>query len=96
MGRGWYGIGHSAAGASSIVDGLVIDLSRHFAGVEVVLPSEGSSEGGWEGAYVKCGGGSRWKDVDGAGMKHGAFRVLLKIEAGESRKSILRGRRRLT
>jgi FAD/FMN-containing dehydrogenase len=55
--------GHSAGGASSIDDGVVLDLSRHFGQVEVVLG---------DGAHIKAGGGSRWGEVDKKAMEHGS------------------------
>ncbi|KAJ3514878.1 hypothetical protein NLJ89_g2101 [Agrocybe chaxingu] len=51
--------GHNAAGASSVQDGLVIDLSRHMNGV-MVDPSKRL-------AYV--GGGALWETVDKEGIK---------------------------
>ncbi|CAA7260271.1 unnamed protein product [Cyclocybe aegerita] len=57
--------GHNAAGASSIQDGLVIDLSRHMNGV-TVDPSKRL-------AYV--GGGALWETVDKEGIKHGLATV---------------------
>lgn len=43
----------------------MLDLSRFFNSVEVVLPDGGTP------AYAKVGGGARWLDVDKAGMEHG-------------------------
>ncbi|KAF8165078.1 FAD binding domain-containing protein [Crassisporium funariophilum] len=59
------GGGHSAGGASSIEDGLVIDLSRYMNGV-TVDPSK-------KLAYV--GGGALWEAVDKAGIAHGLATV---------------------
>jgi FAD/FMN-containing dehydrogenase len=59
------GGGHSAAGASSITDGVVIDLSRHLSGVRVD-PAE-------KLAYV--GGGAIWETVDKAAIVHGLATV---------------------
>lgn len=55
------GGGHNVAGASSVKDGVVIDLSRHISGVRVD-PDKRL-------AYV--GGGAVWETVDKAGMKYG-------------------------
>jgi len=59
------GGGHSAQGASSITDGLVIDLARHFAGVRVDASAKV--------AYV--GGGAIWKTVDEEAIKYGLATV---------------------
>ncbi|KAF8883989.1 FAD-binding domain-containing protein [Infundibulicybe gibba] len=59
------GGGHSAAGASSVEDGIVIDLSRHLAGVRVDVEKKL--------AYV--GGGALWESVDKAGIEHGLATV---------------------
>lgn len=56
-----HGGGHSPNGASSIEDGLVIDLSRHLNGVRVD-PEKRL-------AYV--GGGAKWAAVNKATMEHG-------------------------
>ncbi|KAJ3500168.1 hypothetical protein NLJ89_g9911 [Agrocybe chaxingu] len=59
------GGGHHAFGASSVEDGLVIDLSRYLSGVRVD-PSK-------KLAYV--GGGAVWETVDKEGIKHGLATV---------------------
>ncbi len=59
------GGGHSSSGASSVEDGIVIDLSRHLSGVRVD-PVE-------KLAYV--GGGAIWETVDKAGIEHGLATV---------------------
>jgi len=59
------GGGHSSAGASSVEDGVVIDLSRHLSGVRVD-PAE-------KLAYV--GGGAIWETVDKAAIVHGLATV---------------------
>ncbi|GJE99995.1 FAD-binding oxidoreductase [Phanerochaete sordida] len=56
-----HGGGHSPSGASSVEDGLVIDLSRYLDGVRVD-PEERL-------AYV--GGGAKWAAVNKATMEHG-------------------------
>lgn len=55
------GGGHSAAGASSAEDGLIIDLSRYLNEV-TVDPSK-------KQAFV--GGGALWEAVDRSTIKHG-------------------------
>ncbi|KIM46256.1 hypothetical protein M413DRAFT_441337 [Hebeloma cylindrosporum] len=59
------GGGHHAAGASSIEDGLVIDLSHHMNKVKVD-PSK-------KLAYV--GGGALWEAVDKEAIRHGLATV---------------------
>jgi FAD/FMN-containing dehydrogenase len=59
------GGGHNAAGASSVEDGLVIDLSRYFNRVRVDPESKR--------AYV--GGGSIWETVDKEAIKYGLATV---------------------
>ena len=59
------GGGHSSAGASSVEDGVVIDLSRHLSSVRVD-PAE-------KLAYV--GGGAIWETVDKAAIVHGLATV---------------------
>ncbi|KAF8974279.1 hypothetical protein BDZ97DRAFT_1935235 [Flammula alnicola] len=59
------GGGHHVGGASSIENGLVIDLSRYLDGV-TVDPSK-------KLAYV--GGGAVWATVDKEGIKHGLATV---------------------
>jgi len=59
------GGGHNAAGASSVEDGLVIDLSRYLNKVRV---DEKTQLG-----YV--GGGSVWKSVDEEAIKYGLATV---------------------
>ncbi|KAI0030496.1 FAD-binding domain-containing protein [Vararia minispora EC-137] len=59
------GGGHSSAGASSVENGVVIDLSRHMNGARIDAEKRL--------AYV--GGGALWKDVDEAGMKYGLATV---------------------
>jgi len=59
------GGGHSTSGASSIEDGVVVDLSRHLSGVRVD-PAE-------KLAYV--GGGAIWESVDKAAIVHGLATV---------------------
>ncbi|TFK73016.1 FAD-binding domain-containing protein [Pluteus cervinus] len=54
------GGGHSAAGASSIEGGLVVDLSRHLSGTRVDPESRL--------AYI--GGGATWESVDKAAIEH--------------------------
>ncbi|EAU82727.1 FAD binding domain-containing protein [Coprinopsis cinerea okayama7 len=60
-----HGGGHNASGASSAEDGLVVDLSRYFAGVRV--DSEKRL------AYI--GGGAIWKTVDEAAIEYGLATV---------------------
>ncbi|CAA7266220.1 unnamed protein product [Cyclocybe aegerita] len=55
------GGGHNPTGASSIVDGLVIDLSRYFSGVRADP----------EKKLVYVGGGAVWGSVDEECIKHG-------------------------
>jgi FAD/FMN-containing dehydrogenase len=55
------GGGHSSAGASSITDGLVVDLSRHMAGVRVDTDAR----------LAHVGGGALWGTVNAETMKHG-------------------------
>lgn len=59
------GGGHSPAGASSVEDGLVIDLSRYLRGVRV-YPEH-------KLAYVQ--GGAIWETVDKATMEYGLATV---------------------
>ncbi|PVF97271.1 FAD-binding domain-containing protein [Serendipita vermifera] len=59
------GGGHSTSGASSIEDGIVIDLSRHLITVRV---DEKNSLG-----YV--GGGALWRHVDEEAIKYGLAAV---------------------
>jgi FAD/FMN-containing dehydrogenase len=59
------GGGHSPAGASSVEDGLVIDLSRYFGGVRVDPETKR--------AYV--GGGAIWETVDREAIKYGLATV---------------------
>lgn len=59
------GGGHSTAGASSIEDGMVIDLSRFLNAVWVDT----------EKKLAHVGGGAIWKDVDCAAIKHGLATV---------------------
>ncbi|KAF8883993.1 hypothetical protein BD779DRAFT_1674299 [Infundibulicybe gibba] len=59
------GGGHSAAGASSVEDGIVIDLSRHLAGVRVDA----------EKKLVYVSGGALWESVDKASIEHGLATV---------------------
>lgn len=56
---------HSASGASSIEDGLVIDLSRYFADVRI----DAAKKLGY------CGGGSVWRTVDEEAIKYGLATV---------------------
>jgi FAD/FMN-containing dehydrogenase len=59
------GGGHSSAGASSIEDGIVVDLSRHLSGV-TVDPAE----------KLACvGGGAIWETVDKTAIEHGLATV---------------------
>src|ERR1700761_2062120 len=55
------GGGHNPAGASSVQDGLVIDLSRHLAATRVDAEKKL--------AYV--GGGALWSGVNSETMKYG-------------------------
>ncbi|KAH9965223.1 FAD-binding domain-containing protein [Russula dissimulans] len=59
------GGGHSTGGASSIEDGIVVDLSRHLSSVKVD-PIE-------KLAYV--GGGAIWETVDKEAIQHGLATV---------------------
>jgi len=59
------GGGHSPAGSSSIENGIVIDLSRHFASVRVDPTAKL--------AYV--GGGAIWETVDKTAIVHGLATV---------------------
>ena len=59
------GGGHSTSGASSIEDGVVVDLSRHLSGVRVDPAAKL--------AYV--GGGAIWESVDKAAIVHGLATV---------------------
>jgi len=59
------GGGHSTGGASSIEEGIVIDLSRHLSSVKVD-PTE-------KLAYV--GGGAIWETVDKEAIQHGLATV---------------------
>ena len=59
------GGGHSAAGASSIENGLVIDLSRYMNGVTVDAEEKL--------AYV--GGGALWETVDKTAIEYGLASV---------------------
>lgn len=55
------GGGHSAAGASSSENGIVIDLSRHLNGVEIDP----------EQKIAIAGGGAIWATVDKNAIEHG-------------------------
>jgi FAD binding domain len=59
------GGGHSPSGASSIENGIVIDLSRYLSGVRVDPVAKL--------AYV--GGGAIWETVDKAAIEHGLASV---------------------
>ena len=59
------GGGHSPAGASSVEDGLVIDLSKYFAGAKIDPTNKK--------AYVQ--GGALWETVDDAAAEHGLAAV---------------------
>lgn len=59
------GGGHSAGGASSSEDGLVIDLSRYLDQVRVDPKRE----------VAHVGGGALWGTVDKAAIKHGLASV---------------------
>lgn len=59
------GGGHSASGASSVEDGLVIDLSRYLNGVRIDADKKL--------AYV--GGGALWATIDKAAIEHGLATV---------------------
>ena len=62
-----HGGGHSPSGASSSDGGVVIDLSRYFAGCEI------TERGGQPVANV--GGGCIWKTVDETTIQHGLATV---------------------
>jgi len=53
--------GHSASGASSSQDGIVIDLSRYLNGVRIDS----------ENKLAYAGGGALWSTVDKAAIEHG-------------------------
>jgi len=55
------GGGHSASGASSCQDGIVIDLSRYLNGVRIDP----------ENKLAHTGGGAIWATVDEAAIEHG-------------------------
>jgi FAD/FMN-containing dehydrogenase len=59
------GGGHSCAGTSSSADGLVIDLSRHFAHVRIDPVNR----------IAFVGGGAVWRDVDEAAINYGLAAV---------------------
>ena len=59
------GGGHSTSGASSITDGMVIDLSRYMGGVKVDP----------EKRLAFVGGGALWGAVDAAAIAHGLATV---------------------
>lgn len=59
------GGGHSTAGASSTDGGIVIDLSRHLAGVRVDPTAK----------LAHVGGGAIWAAVDKAAIEHGLATV---------------------
>lgn len=59
------GGGHNAAGASSVENGLVIDLSRYVAAVRVDK----------ENKLGYVGGGAIWETVDKEAIKHGLATV---------------------
>jgi FAD/FMN-containing dehydrogenase len=59
------GGGHSAAGASSIENGLVIDLSRYLNGVTIDAEKQL--------AYI--GGGALWETVDKTAIEYGLASV---------------------
>jgi FAD/FMN-containing dehydrogenase len=59
------GGGHSTSGASSIEDGVVIDLSRHLSGVRVDPV----------GKLAYVGGGAVWETVDKTAIEHGLAAV---------------------
>ena len=59
------GGGHSAAGASSIENGLVIDLSRYLNGVSIDA----------EKKLAHVGGGAIWETVDKAAIEYGLATV---------------------
>src|ERR1700761_7368212 len=57
--------GHAISGASSIEEGAVIDLSRHFGGVKVDASKK----------IASIGGGAIWETVDNELIKHGLASV---------------------
>ena len=59
------GGGHSPAGASSVEDGLVIDLSRYFNGVKIDP----------ENRLAYVGGGAIWETLDREAIRHGLATV---------------------
>ncbi|CAG8561534.1 2122_t:CDS:2 [Acaulospora colombiana] len=59
------GGGHSTAGASSIENGIVVDLSKYMDAVRIDK----------EKKLVSVGGGALWKDVDAQAIKHGLAAV---------------------
>ncbi|KAF8604434.1 FAD-binding domain-containing protein [Ceratobasidium sp. AG-I] len=59
------GGGHSCAGTLSSTDGLVIDLSRHFAHVRIDVTNR----------IAFVGGGAVWRDVDEAAIRYGLAAV---------------------
>lgn len=59
------GGGHSASGASSIENGIVVDLSRYLTSVLV----DGEKKLGY------IGGGANWEMVDKAAIQHGLATV---------------------
>ena len=59
------GGGHSAAGGSSIENGLVIDLSRYLNGVTIDAEKQ----------LAHVGGGAIWETVDKAAIEHGLASV---------------------
>lgn len=59
------GGGHNAAGASSVENGLVIDLSRYINTVRIDA----------EDRLGYVGGGAVWKSVDEEAIKHGLATV---------------------
>ncbi|KAF8528926.1 FAD-binding domain-containing protein [Hysterangium stoloniferum] len=59
------GGGHNPSGASSVEDGLCIDLSRHFNTTRVDPDNK----------LVYVGGGTLWKTVDNATIAHGLATV---------------------
>jgi FAD/FMN-containing dehydrogenase len=59
------GGGHSPAGASSIENGLVIDLSRYLNGVTIDVEKQ----------LAHIGGGAIWETVDKAAIEYGLASV---------------------
>jgi FAD/FMN-containing dehydrogenase len=59
------GGGHSASGASSSENGIVIDLSRHLNGVHIDA----------EHKIAIAGGGAIWASVEKAAIEHGLATV---------------------